>query len=180
MEGDLHRQLKLAACLWLWEHGYASIAEEVPVPGVGVVECKAVRADFLRDQGRQRQFAFAVRERVGRTRARRPVRPRHASRALGKFDTCIIRPHANLHYVLSPPGLLRVRELPRRWGLLVCDAGRIRVVRTPSWQEVADVDGIEGAIARALTGRYIRPTAGRPWEPQASLRSPTPVATLSP
>ena len=187
-ESELHRRLKRAACKWLWEAGYAAIAEEVPVPGVGVIdvvaagrwrrynprrvvfqrepavdrhhvvfiECKAMRADFLRDHGRQHQFAFALRERADRFRAGRSHRPRHASKALGKFDTCLLRPHANLHYLLTPPGLLRVREVPRRWGLLVCDSGRVRVVHKPHWQEVADVAGIEGAVARSLTARYMR------------------------
>ena len=37
-ESDLHRQLKRAACRWLWRGGYAAIAEEVPVPGVGIID----------------------------------------------------------------------------------------------------------------------------------------------
>jgi hypothetical protein len=187
-ESDLHRQLKRAACRWLWQGGYAAIAEEVPVPGVGIidvvgagrwkrynprnvvferepqvdrhhvvfVECKAMRPDFIRDHGRQHQFPFALAERVERFRARRPHRPRHASQALGKFDTCLIRPHGNIHYLLTPPKLLRAKELPWRWGLLVFDHGHVRVVRRASWQEVADVSGIEGAIARSLTARHMR------------------------
>ena len=187
-ESDLHRCLKRMACQWLWDSGYASIADEVVVPGVGVidvaaagkwrrhnprravfqrepivdrhhvvfVECKAMRADFLRDQGRQQQFSFALEERANLRRARRPRRPRHASPALGKFDTCLIRPHANLHYLLTPPKLIRIPELPRRWGLLVYEDRRIHVLRQAAWQEVANVTGIEGAIARSLTARRIR------------------------
>ncbi len=187
-ESDMHRELKRAACRWLWEAGYAAIAEEVPVSGVGVIdvvgagrwrrrnprrvsyerepavdrhhvvfiECKAMRADFVRDQGRQRQFAFALRERAARLRTGRRYRPRHAGRALGKFDTCIIRPHANQHYLVTPPGLLRVKELPRRWGWLVYEHGRVRVVRKAMWQEITDASGVEGAIARSLTARRMR------------------------
>ena len=191
-ESDLHRRLKQAAGRWLWEAGYAAIAEEVPVPPVGVidvvaagkwkrrnprrvvfdreprvdrfhvvfVECKALRADFIRDRGRQRQFPFALEERAQGLKVRRRQRPRHASPALGKFDTCLIRPHANLHYLLTPPRLLRVREIPRRWGWLVCEHGRIRVIRRASWQEVAEVAGIEGAIARSLTARRMMVLSG--------------------
>ncbi|UCE59299.1 MAG: hypothetical protein JSU63_17880 [Phycisphaerales bacterium] len=120
------------------------------------VECKAMRADFIRDQGRQHQFAFALKERGERYRAGRPRRARHASPALGKFDSCLLRPHANLHYLLTPPRLIRSGELPRRWGWLVFDQGNVRVVRKPTWQEVADVTLIEGAIAQALTARRMR------------------------
>jgi len=190
-ESDLHRELKRVACRWLWDAGYAAIAEEVVVPGVGIidvagagrwkrrnprrasferelsvdrhhvvfVECKAMRADFLRDQGRQQQFAFALGERAAMFKARRRRKPRHASPALGKFDTCLIRPHANLHYLLTPPGLIRVQELPRRWGLLVREDALVRVVRKPVWQEVAEVNAVEGAIARALTARRMRAAA---------------------
>jgi hypothetical protein len=199
-ESDLHRRLKRAACRWLWEAGYAAVAEEVPVRSVGVidvvgagrwrrrnprrvrfdrepvvdrhhvvfVECKAMRADFLRDQGRQHQFAFALEERADRFRAKRPHRPRHASAALGKFDVCLIRPHANLHYLLTPPGLIRVGEIPRRWGLMVYDAPRVRVVRKAQWQEVSDIAGIEGAVARSLTAQRMRrraPVAAAPTDP---------------
>ena len=184
-ETDLHRRLKRQACAWLWENGYAAIAEEVAVPGVGIidaaaagkwrrpnpyrasferepavdrhhvvfVECKAMRSDFLRDQGHQQQFAFALTERAGNLGRRKKRRPRHASAALGKFDTCLIRPHANLHYVLTPPKMLQVSEVPRRWGWLVLVDGRVRVVRKAVWQEVADVSGVEGSIARALTAQ---------------------------
>ena len=187
-ESELHSQLKRAACQWLWQAGYAAIAEEVVVPGVGIIdtaaagkwqrhnprrvsferepsvvrhhvvfiECKAMRADFLRDQGRQQQFAFALSDRAGRMTRKRRRTPRHASPALGKFDTCLIRPHANLHYLLTPPRLLRAAELPRRWGWLVWEDGVIRVLRNAAWQEVAEVSAMEGAIARALTTRRMR------------------------
>lgn len=187
-ETERHRELKRAACRWLWECGYAAIAEEVVVPGVGIidvaaagkwkrrnprravfdreptvdrhhvvfVECKAMRSDFLRDQGRQQQFAFALSERAQLAKARRRRTPRHASPALGKFDTCLIRPHANLHYLLTPPRLVRVEELPRRWGLLVWEDGLMRVVRKPAWQELAEVAALEGAIARSLTAARMR------------------------
>lgn len=115
------------------------------------VECKAYRADFLRDQGRQGQFAFALAERARRSGRGRRRAPQHASAALGKFGTCLVRPHAHLHYLMTPPHLVRLSELPRRWGCLVMDGSRVRVVRKPQWQEVADVTGMEGAIARSLT-----------------------------
>lgn len=187
-ESELHLTLKRAACRWLWRAGYAAIAEEVVVPGVGVidvagagrwrrpnprrvvfereprvdrfhvvfVECKAHRADFLRDQGRQQQFEFALRERASVRRASRPRRYRHASPALGKFDACLMRPHAHQHYLLVPPGVVRTGEVPRRWGLLVWHDGLIRVQRRPAWQEVAEVSAVEGAIARSLTARRMR------------------------
>lgn len=184
-ETDLHRRLKRAACAWLWECGYAAIAEEVAVPGVGIidaaaagkwrrhnprrasferepvidrfhavfVECKAMRADFLRDQGHQQQFAFALAERAKDLSCKRKRKPRHASPALGKFDTCLMRPHANLHYVLTPPKLLSLSEVPRRWGWLVFVDGRVRVLRQAAWQEVGQVSSVEGAIARTLTAQ---------------------------
>lgn len=187
-ESDLHRALKSAAARWLWEGGYAAIADEVAVPGVGVVdvaaagrwkrhnprraafqreptvdryhvvfiECKAFRADFLRDRGQQLQFEFALAERSQRLRAKRKRRPRHASPALGKFDACLMRPHANTHYLLTPPKLLKACELPRRWGWLVFDGSTVRVARKAMWQELADVSAIEGAIARSLTARRMR------------------------
>ncbi len=187
-ESELHIRLKAAACRWLWDGGYAAVAEEVKVPAVGIedvaaagkwkrqnprrpafereptvdrfhvvfVECKAMRADFIRDQGRQKQFAFALAERRDTIGHHRRRKPRHASPALGKFDTCLIRPHANLHYLLTPPGLIRVREIPRRWGWLVLESGRVRVVRKPVWHEVSSVACIEGAISRALTASKMR------------------------
>lgn len=191
-ESDLHLRLKRAAGRWLWRCGYAAIAEEIEVPGVGIVdvvaagrwkpwnprravferqpavdrhhvvfvECKAFRADFLRDQGRQHQFAFALSERADRNRRKRRHRPLHASPALGKFDTCLMRPHANLHYILTPPKLLAAAEVPRRWGWLVPDGSQLRVIRQACWQEVSDVSGMEGAIARSLTSRCMAADSG--------------------
>jgi len=193
-ESALHRNLKRAAARWLWDSGYAAVAEEVKVPAVGIVdvaaagkwkrrnprrasfereptvdrfhavfvECKAMRSDFLRDQGYQHQFAFALDERRETHRRQRRRKPRHASAALGKFDTCLVRPHANLHYLLTPAKLLRAGEVPRRWGWLVYEHGRIRVVRKPVWHEVADVSTMEGAIARALTGQRMRKPMAKP------------------
>lgn len=184
-ESELHRELKRAACRWLWGQGYASIAEGVRVPGLGIIdvaaagkirkrnprdvrydrppsvdrkhvvfiECKAHRADFIADHGRQKQFEFALAERAERLRGGRARRPRCASPALGKFDSCLLRPHAHYHLLLTPPGLLTRAEAPRRWGWLVWEWGVIRVVRRPTWHEVAEVGAIEGAIARALTAQ---------------------------
>lgn len=192
-ESDLHLLLKRAACHWLWRCGYAAIAEEIEIPGVGIidaaacgkwnrynpratnfdrvphvdrshavfVECKAFRSDFLRDQGRQNQFAFALAERKQNLRRQYRRKPLHASAALGKFDTCLMRPHANLHYLLTPPNLLAAHEIPRRWGLLVYEYRCIRVVRKASWQEVTNVAHLEGAIARSLTARVMNDIPGR-------------------
>ncbi|MGB0715659.1 MAG: hypothetical protein ACPGXK_07270 [Phycisphaerae bacterium] len=192
-ESRLHLELKRAAARWMWDAGYAAIAPEVKVPGVGIIdvagagkyrrrnprrtvyeqeervdrhhvvfiECKAYRSDFLRDQGDQMQFAFAVTERAARRRARRPGRHRHASPALGKFDTCLVRPHANLHYVLTPPKLIKKTEIPRRWGLLVLDHGYVRTIKKASWFETAETSAVEGAIARALTHSSIRSLSQR-------------------
>ena len=186
-ESALHQSLRRAACAWLWDRGLTAIAEEVVVPGVGIIdvaaagrwvrwnprrpafeyepridrhhvlfiECKAMRADFLRDQGCQGQFGFALAERRESNRGARRKRPRRTSPALGKFDTCLIRPRANLHYLLTPPGLIKSHETPRRWGWMVYDGAQIRVLRKPKWQELSDVSGIEGAIARALTRRFL-------------------------
>ncbi|MEK6675836.1 MAG: hypothetical protein AABZ47_09300 [Planctomycetota bacterium] len=187
-ESDLHLQLKRIACTWLWDQGYAAIADEVSVPTVGIidvaaagkwhrqnprrtvferqpevdrhhvvfVECKAMRADFLRDQGRQQQFAFALSERSRQLKRRRKMKARHASPALGKFDTCLIRPHANLHYLLTPPQLMKTSEIPRRWGWLTFDGCTLHVLRRADWQEVANITAIEGAIARSLTESRMR------------------------
>lgn len=187
-ESRLHVDLKVAAMKWLWEQGYAAIAEEVVVPGVGVidvagaglwkrpnprrvrferdpvverhhvvfVECKALRADFLHDLGRQRQFEFALSERREALRRRRRRHPRRASPALGKFDSCVLRPHAHLNWLCTPLGLLKPSELPRRWGWLVVEGSCVRVRRRPDWQEVADSQAIEGAIARSLTTRRMK------------------------
>ncbi|MHC5111418.1 MAG: hypothetical protein ACYTHJ_16245 [Planctomycetota bacterium] len=184
VESELHLSLKQAAMRWLWDAGYAAMAEEVVVPGVGVVdvaaaglyrksnprsvkfdpepridrhhvvivECKAYRSDFLRDQGRQMQFAFALEEKRARRKAGRPGKHRYASPALGKFDTCLLRPHANVHYLLTPPRLIKKSEVPRRWGLLVLDHGYVRTLVKPTWFENASTQAMEGAIARALTG----------------------------
>ena len=189
-ESALHLRLKRAGCDWLWNRGYAAIAEEVVVPGLGIidvagagrrrlnnprrvvferqptidryhvvfVECKAFRADFLRDQGRQLQFAFAMAERRARGTTKRH---RRASPALGKFDSCLIRPRANLHYLLTPPRLLRIHELPRRWGWLVFENEHVQVRRQASWQEVSDVAAIEGAIARSLTACRMKGVASK-------------------
>jgi hypothetical protein len=187
-ESDLHLQLKRAACRWLWHSGYAAIAEEVQVPGVGIVdvaaagkwkkhnprqvvfdrqmevdrkhvvfvECKAFRGDFLQDQGRQRQFEFELADRARALKSKRKPRPRHAAPALGKFDRCLLRPHAHLHYLLTPPRLINTEEVPRRWGWLALDWGTIRVIRKAVWHEVADVSTLEGAIARSLTAHRMQ------------------------
>src|SRR3954465_7144302 len=82
-ETDLHKTLKKEACRWLFRMGYRCIAAEVRLPPTGIIdavgtgvfrpyhnylsiprelpqvcfiECKASRADFLRDISRDGQL----------------------------------------------------------------------------------------------------------------------------
>src|SRR3954462_7093100 len=115
-ETDLHKTLKKEACRWLYRMGYRCIAAEVRLKPLGIidavgtgvfrpwhnylhmprelpqvcfVECKASRADFLRDQSNDGQMTLCMMERMtnltgGRTRRRRSTRLRQ-SVGLGKF-----------------------------------------------------------------------------------------------
>ena len=94
-ETELHKTLKKEACRWLFRMGYRCIAAEVRVPPVGIVdavgtgvfrpyhnylfiprdlpqtcfiECKASRADFLRDCSRDGQLQFCIRQHDQRVR----------------------------------------------------------------------------------------------------------------
>jgi hypothetical protein len=180
-ETELHKTLKKEACRWLLRMGYRCIAAEVRVPPLGIVdavgtgifrayqnylavpremsqvcfvECKATRGDFLRDCSNDGQLEFCIMERKGnRRRKRRKLRQ---NVGLGKFDSCLMQPMANLHYVLAPAGVVRKSDLAPRWGLLSYGETGVSVVVKALWQETAQMQYVESAIARALTGDIFR------------------------
>jgi hypothetical protein len=187
-ESDLHKTLKKEACRWLFKFGYRCIAAEVRLKPLGIIdavgtglfraydnylaigrevqqvcfiECKASRADFLRDQSNDGQMQLCLMERKGNMNTRRSRRTarRFALRqslGLGKFQACLLQPIANLHYILAPAGMLQKKDLPPRWGLLSYGTGGINVIVKPIWQECAQTQYVEGAIARTLTGDIYR------------------------
>jgi hypothetical protein len=67
-----------------------------------------------------------------------------------------MQPMANLHYVLAPAGIIQMKDLPPRWGLLTAGEGGISVTVRADWQETARCDYVESAIARTLTGDIYR------------------------
>src|SRR5438552_216980 len=102
-ETDLHKTLKKEACRWLFRMGYRCIAAEVRLPPLGIVdavgtgifrpyhnylsvgaalpqvcfvECKASRADFLRDHSNDGQLhlCFLERERNRKRKKKRALR----------------------------------------------------------------------------------------------------------
>jgi hypothetical protein len=183
-ETDLHKTLKKEACRWLYRMGYRCIAAEVRLKPLGIIdavgtgifrpfhnylfiprelpqvcfiECKASRADFLRDQSDDGQMMLCMKERQrnGKSGRRRKLRLRQTV-GLGKFASCLMQPMANLHYVLAPAGLLQKKDLPPRWGLLSYGEGGISVVVRSEWQETARTEYVESAIARTLTGDIYR------------------------
>jgi hypothetical protein len=185
-ETELHKTLKKEACRWLFRIGYRCIAAEVRLRPLGIVdavgtgvfrpfqnylyiprelpqtcfiECKASRADFLRDCSRdgQLQLCLDARSVARRSNRRRkyPKRLRHTV-GLGKFDSCLMQPMANLHYVLAPAGMLQRKDLPPRWGLLAYGEAGITVVVRSDWQECDRIGFVESAIARTLTGDIYR------------------------
>jgi hypothetical protein len=186
-ETELHKTLKKEACRWLFKMGYRCIAAEVRLKPLGIidavgtgifrpyhnylfqprelpqvcfVECKASRADFLRDKSEDGQLTLCMMERSRNLRAKRRKRggtPRLRQTAgLGKFDSCLMRPMANLHYVLAPAGMLQKKDLPPRWGLLSFAETGIHVTVRADWQELARTEYVESAIARTLTGDIYR------------------------
>lgn len=185
-ETDLHKTLKKEACRWLYRMGYRCIAAEVRLRPLGIVdavgtgifrpyqnylfiprelpqtcfiECKASRADFLRDCSREGQLNLCLNERKQSHRAnrRRTSKKRlRTSVGLGKFDSCLMQPMANLHYVLAPVGMLQKKDLPPRWGLLAYGPAGITVVVRADWQECDRIGFVESAIARTLTGDIYR------------------------
>ena len=113
-ETDLHKTLKKEACRWLFRMGYRCIAAEVRLRPLGIIdavgtgifrpfhnylfiprelpqvcfiECKASRADFLRDHSNDGQMMLCLMERERNRRSnprkgRRPVRLRDDARRL--------------------------------------------------------------------------------------------------
>jgi hypothetical protein len=186
-ETDLHKTLKKEACRWLFRMGYRCIAAEVRLKPLGIIdavgtglfrpwhnyicaprevqqtcfiECKASRADFLRDQSNDGQMLLSMMERKGnlkRGKKRRSRRPNlRQCVGLGKFKSCLVQPMANLHYILAPAGMIQKKELAPRWGLLSFGEGGISVVVRAEWQEVSRTEFVESAIARTLTGDIYR------------------------
>jgi len=189
-ETDLHKTLKKEGCRWLYRQGYRCIAAEVRLPPLGIIdsvgtgifrpyhnylftprdlpqvcfiECKASRADFLRDLSEDGQMMLCMMERAGNTKrykkrrpGARPRRPLSQRVGLGKFDACLMQPMANLHYVLAPAGMLQKKELPPRWGLLSYGEAGVNVVVRSDWQECANTAYVDCAIARTLTGDIYR------------------------
>lgn len=185
-ETDLHKTLKKEACRWLYRMGYRCIAAEVRLKPLGIIdavgtgifrpyhnylfvqrelpqvcfiECKASRADFLRDHSHDGQMHLCLMERGRNLRSRSRRKPRHALRqavGLGKFQSCLLQPMANLHYILAPSGIVQKKDLPPRWGLLTYGPGGISVVVRADWQETARPEYVESAIARTLTGDIYR------------------------
>jgi hypothetical protein len=186
-ETQLHKTLKKEACRWLFRMGYRCIAAEVRLPPLGIIdsvgtgifrpwynylecsrelqqvcfiECKASRADFLRDQSNDGQMTLCMMERSRNLRSKsRRKRPRSDLRqaiGLGKFESCLVQPMANLHYVLAPNGIVKKDELAPRWGLLTYGDAGVTVVVRAQWQEISQPQFVESAIARTLTGDIYR------------------------
>lgn len=179
-----HRTLKKEACYWLYASGYRCVAAEVALRPLGIIdavgagvfhyatgfpnrrkqvhhtcfiECKASRADYLRDLSPDGQLQLCLMERRANTRGRGRARRRlRQTVGLGKFDACLLLPMANLHYVLAPAGLIKKSELPPRWGLLSHGAGGISVVVKAQWQNTDCGAFVESAIARTLTNGIYR------------------------
>ena len=131
------------------------------LPQVCFVECKASRADFLRDTTHDGQMTLCMmeRERNRKSKSRRGKLRRPNLRqtvGLGKFASCLLQPMANLHYILAPAGMIQKKDLPPRWGLLSYGEGGISVVVRSDWQEISRTEYVEGAIARTLTGDIYR------------------------
>jgi hypothetical protein len=183
-ETDLHKTLKKEACRWLYRMGYRCIAAEVRLKPLGIIdavgtgnfrpfhnylfqprelpqvcfiEAKASRADFLRDKSEDGQLQLCMMERRQNLKnGRRKRRRLRQNIGLGKFDSCLTMPMANLHYVIAPTGLLAKKDLPRRWGLLTLGEGGVNVVVRADWQDCARTEYVESAIARTLTGDIYR------------------------
>ena len=185
-ETDLHKTLKKEACRWLFKMGYRCIAAEVRLKPLGIVdavgtgifrpwhnyivapyelpqvcfiECKASRADFLRDVSEDGQLKLCFTERNANSKRQRKKSRRPTLRqciGLGKFDSCLMQPMANIHYILAPAGMIKKDELPPRWGLLSFGPGGIHVIHRALWQDCARTHFVESAIARTLTGDIYR------------------------
>jgi hypothetical protein len=183
-ETELHKTLKKEACRWLYRMGYRAIAAEVRVPPLGIIdavgtglfranknylfvphdlpqvcfiECKASRADFLRDHGRDGQLEMFLIEEAHRRGLKKRKR-RRVPVGLAKFDACLVHPMANLLYILAPAGVIQKVDLSPRWGLLTYGPAGVSVVVKALWQESASRHApfVDAAIARTLTGDIYR------------------------
>jgi hypothetical protein len=137
------------------------LAVPYEVQQVCFIECKASRADFLRDQSSDGQMELCLMERkrnmrVKRSRERIEKFGLRQAVGLGKFKACLLQPMANIHYLLAPAGMIQKKELPPRWGLLSYGTGGVNVVVRADWQECSRTQHVEGAIARTLTGDIYR------------------------
>src|SRR3954464_14651779 len=124
-ETELHKTLKKEACRWLYRMGYRCIAAEVRLKPLGIIdavgtgvfrpyhnylfiprelpqvcfiECKASRADFLRDVSDDGQMSLCLMERDRNRKSKR--RGRYKLRqavGLGKFASCLLQPMGNIH-----------------------------------------------------------------------------------
>ena len=182
-ETELHKTLKKEACRWLFRSGYRCIAAEVRLPPLGIIdavgtgifrpyhnylciprdlpqvcfiECKASRADFLRDHSNDGQMMLCLMERKQNRKSKRKRRTLRQAVGLGKFVSCLMQPMANLHYVMAPAGMLQRKDLPPRWGLLSYGQGGVSVIVRADWQEWGKSEYVESAIARTLTGDIYR------------------------
>ena len=131
-------------------HNYLFIPRDLPQ--VCFVECKASRADFLRDHSNDGQMMLCMMERKRNRRSNRAS----TNGGAGKFAACLLQPMANIHYVLAPAGIIQKKDLPPRWGLLSFGEGGVNVVVRAEWQELGRMDYVESAIARTLTGDIYR------------------------
>jgi hypothetical protein len=124
------------------------------------IECKASRGDFLRDQSNDGQMTLCMMERMrnlrGKSRRKRPRNELRQAVGLGKFESCLVQPMANLHYILAPSGIVKKEDLAPRWGLLTYGDAGVTVVVRAQWQEVSQSQHVESAIARTLTGDIYR------------------------
>ena len=165
-ETDLHKTLKKEACRWLFRIGYRCIAAEVRLKPLGIidavgtgifrpwhnyitapydlpqvcfVECKASRADFLRDLSDDGQLKLCFTERRANSKRKRKLKRPSLRQCvgLGKFDSCLMQPMANIHYILAPAGMIKKDELPPRWGLLSFGPGGVSVVHRACGRRIA-------------------------------------------
>src|ERR1700733_4267844 len=141
-ETDLHKTLKKEACRWLFRTGYRCIAAEVRLKPLGIIdavgtgqfrpytnylnaprelpqvcfiECKASRADFLRERSEEGQLLLCLMERkrnlIAQRTTKRPSNRLRQTVGLGKFQACLNQPMANLHYILAPSGIIQKKDL---------------------------------------------------------------------
>ena len=181
-ETQMHKALKKEACRWMYRMGYRSVAAEVKVSPLGIIdavgsgvfrayhnylsvpyaqpqtvfiEAKASRGDFLRDccaDGMLKKALVAKREDLFNRGLVRKNRKLRGQAALGKFKSCLLTPMANLHYIIAPAGLLKKEDIPPRWGLLTLGESGVTVTIRAGWVECADSQFIDCCIARTLTG----------------------------